>query len=127
MKLKLYNENGAHQNGRVTFVAGGTITRGTPVKFASGKVVAAAAAADLAIGIALNDATADDYVAVAVLGNYVGTVLLKAGGVIAQGAQVTSLGTATTANTDMIIGVALNAATAAGDLIEIAHQVAQVK
>ena len=64
---------------------------------------------------------------VAVLGSFTGTVPLKAGGAISQGAQVAANGTATTGASDVIIGRALEAASASGDMIEIAHQVAQVK
>lgn len=117
-----------HANGNITFTAGGAIAKGNPVKFSSGKVVATTAANDQAIGIALDSAAASgDIVPVAVLGSFTGTVQIKAGGAISQGAQVTAAATATSAATDVIIGVALEAASASGDMIEIAHQVGQVK
>jgi len=110
-----------------TFTAGVSVTKGQIVKFSGGKVIPAAAATDLPVGVALDGANKDDQVPVAVLGNAPGTLRIAAGGVIAQGAQVTALGTATSAGTDVIVGIALEAAAAEGDEIEIAHQVAHVK
>ena len=117
-----------HENGNVTFTAGGAIAKGEFVKFSSGNVVKTAAATDQAIGVALDSAAASgDILPVAVLGAFKGTIQIKAGGAIAQGAQITALGTATSAATDVICGVALEAASASGDMIEIAHQCGQVK
>lgn len=117
-----------HANGNITFTAGGAIAKGNPVKFDSGKVIATTAANDAAIGIALDSAAASgDLVPVAVLGAFTGTVQLKAGGAITAGAQVAANATATAAATDVIIGRAIEAASASGDMIEIAHQVGHVK
>lgn len=110
-----------------TFTAGAAVTKGQIVKFSDGKVIPAAAATDLPVGVALDGANTDDQVPVAILGNVPGTLRIAAGGAIAQGAQVAANATATAAATDVIVGVALEAAAAAGDEIEIAHQVAQVK
>lgn len=123
MKLEMFNEAGAHLNGRLTLKAGATIVRGDVLKFSEGKVVPCTAADDEAIGIALDGATTDtmnDLVPVACLGNFTGTVVLKAKGAITAGAKVTAAGTQAEAG-DATIGVALEAATASGDLIEIAH------
>ncbi len=115
-------------NGNKTYTAGAAIAKGNVLKFdASGNVVPTSAANDAAIGIALDGASQGDIVPVAVLGSFTGTVPLKAGGAISQGAQVAANGTATTGASDVIIGRALEAASASGDMIEIAHQVAQVK
>jgi len=115
-------------NGNRTYTAGGAVAKGALVKFSSGKVVACTAANDAAIGVALDSAAADgDIIPVAILGNFTGTVEIKAGGAISAGAQVAANGTATNAATDVIVGRALEAATAEGDMIEIAHQVGMVK
>ena len=116
-----------HPNGNITYTAAAAITRGQPLKFSSGKVTPTTAATDLAIGIALDSAASGDIVPVAILGAYTGTVELKAGGAISAGAQVTAAATATSAATDVIIGVALEAAAASGAYIEIAHQCGQIK
>ena len=52
---------------------------------------------------------------------------VKAGDAIAAGAQVAANATASAAATDVIVGIALEAASASGDMIEIAHAVAHVK
>jgi len=117
-----------HPNGIMTFTAGGAIAKGEFVKFSSAKVVKTTAANDQAIGVALDATSADgDLIPVAILGCHPGTVQIKAGGAITKGAQIAANGTATAAATDVICGVALEAATASGDIIEIAHQVGQIK
>lgn len=116
-----------HPNGNITYTAAAAIAKGNPVKFSTGKVTPCTAANDQAIGIALDSAAQGDIVPVAILGCFTGTVQLKAGGAISAGAQITAAATATSAATDVIIGVALEAASASGDMIEIAHQVGQVK
>lgn len=121
MKFKMFNEAGAHLNGRLTYVAGGAVERGDVVKFDSdGKVVKCTAKADAAIGVALDGSVAGEIVSVAILGSFTGTVVVKAGGAVTRGAKVTAEGKAATAG-DKAVGVALDAATAAGDLIEVAH------
>ncbi len=121
MKFHLYNEAGAHLNGRLTYTAGGDIKRGDVVKFDdNGKVVTCAAAADEAIGVALDGADQGEILSVAVLGAFTGTVVVKASGAVAKGKKVNALGAEAAAN-DAAIGVALDAATADGDMIEVAH------
>lgn len=109
---------GIHQNGKMTFVAGGTIAAGEFVKFSSGKVVKCAAATDIAIGVALDSASADgDNIPVQLLTGG-DTVLVKAGGAVAQGGTLTCLGTTVATGGTLQYGIALEAATASGDLIE---------
>lgn len=128
MKIKLYNTEAAvHPMGNATYTAAAAVALGQPVKFsAAGKVTPCTAAADIAIGVALDAAGAGEIVPVAILGNYAGTVPCLASGAVTLGAQVTAAGTATAAATDAIIGVALSAA-AAGELFELAHEVAHIK
>ena len=115
-------------NGNKTYTAGATIAKGAVLKFdASGNVIPTSAANDAAIGIALDGAAEGDIVPVAILGNFTGTVEVKAGGAISAGAQIAANATATAAGTDVIIGRALEAAAAEGDMIEIAHCVGAVK
>jgi len=117
-----------HANGNITMTAGGALAKGDIVKFSSGKVIKTTGLTDLAIGVALDSADGDGaIVPIAVLGNYTGTVQIKAGGAISQGAQITANATATAAATDVIIGVALEAAAASGDMIEIIHAAPHVK
>lgn len=126
--LKLHNAaGGVYPNGNATLIAGDDIELGQPLMLSGGKVVPTAAATSAAIGIALDDAEDGDTVPVALLGVFTGTVLLLSAGGIAAGAQITAAGATTSENTDVIIGRALEAATGAGELINIAHQVAQVK
>ena len=125
MKFHLYNEAGMHLNGRLTYTAGGAVERGDVLKFdTDGNVVKCAAATDAAIGVGLDGAESGEIVAVAVLGSFAGTVVVKASAAVAKGAKVTALG-AEASGDDAAIGVALDAATAAGDLIEVAHCVRQ--
>lgn len=115
-------------NGNRTYTAGTAILKGQPVKFSSGKVVPCTAANDAAIGIALDSAAADgDIIPVAILGNFTGTVEVRVAGAVEVGAQIAADGTATAAATDVIIGRALEAGASEGDMVEIAHQVGQVK
>lgn len=122
--------NKRSENGNITYTAGGSIAKGDFVKFSSGKVVKCTAATDVAIGVALDAATASgEIIPVAILGAYTGTVQIKAAGAIAQGAEVTSEGKEQTSagTTELICGRALESATAAGDMIEIAHAVCHAK
>lgn len=116
-----------HPNGNATYAALADILKGQPLKLGTGGVTPTTAATDAAIGIALDDADAGDIVPVAILGCFTGTVLLRAAGEIDPGAQIAADGAETSGATDAVIGRALDAAAAAGDLINIAHQVAQVK
>lgn len=127
-RIGLHNAvEGVHPNGNATFTAAAAILKGQPLKFSGSAVTPCTAATDAAIGIALDDAAAADIVPVAILGAFTGTALLRAGGAIAAGAQVAADGTTTGGATDVIVGRALSAAAAAGDLVEIAHQVGHVK
>ena len=93
-----------------SYTAAAALAEGDIVKFSGSNdsaglptVTPTTAANDVAIGTALRAANAGEKCAIAVFG------------------------TATAADTDVIIGRALKAATASGQLIEIAHQVGQVK
>ena len=128
MKLKMFNEAGAHVNGRLTLKAGATIVRGDILKFKTddsgavvpGVVVPCTAKTDKAIGIALDGSVDGEILSVACLGNYAGTVVAKAGGAVTAGSKITPEGKVAEAG-DTIIGFALDTATAANELIEIAH------
>ena len=121
------------ENGKNSYTAAAAVVKGNILKF-SGSTDAAGLpsvtpttdAADAAIAVALTDANAGEKVAVKILGSG-GTTPVIAGGAVTVGAQIAADGTATAADTDVIIGRALSAATAANDLIEVATQVAQVK
>ena len=83
---------GIHQNGKATFTAGAAIAKGEFVKFSNGKVVKCVAATDIAIGVALDGAEAGAFVPVQLLTSG-DTVLVKAGGAVAQGGTLSCLGT----------------------------------
>lgn len=109
---------GIHQNGKATFTAGAAIAKGEFVKFSSGKVVKCAVASDIAIGVALDGAEAGAFVPVQLLTSG-DTVLVKAGGTIAQGGTLSCLGTTVSTAGALQYGIALNAA-ANGELVEAA-------
>ena len=116
--------NATHPEGNATYTAGAAIAKGEVVKFSSGKVVKCTGDTDAAIGVALDSAAADgDIIPVAVLGNFHGTIIVKATEAISAGAGVNPTGGAAAAG-DLVIGRALTAATASGDMIEVAHCVA---
>lgn len=101
----------------------------TFVKLSGSTVISAAAATDLPIGVLLNDPASGETAAVAVSG----VVKLKASAAIAVGALVgtTSTGTGVTlvAGTDTtkyILGRAVTAAGAAGDIITVAVNCANI-
>ena len=109
---------GIHRNGLMTFVAGAAIAAGEFVKFSSGKVVKCAAATDIAIGVALDSAAASgDNIPVQLLTSG-DTVIVKAGGAVAQGGTLTCLGTTVATAGTLQYGIALEAASASGVLIE---------
>lgn len=109
---------GTTPNGKATFKAGAAIAAGEFVKFSSGKVVKAAAATDVCIGVALDAAAAEgDLVPVQLLSSG-DTALVKAGGSVSQGGTVTCLGTTVATAGTLQYGIALEAATASGQLIE---------
>ena len=107
---------GIHQNGKATFTAGATIAKGEFVKFSSGKVVKCAAATDIAIGVTLDGAESGELVPVQLLTSG-DTVLVKAGGAVAQGGTLSCLGTTVATAGALQYGIALNAA-ANGELVE---------
>ena len=105
-------------NGKATFTAGAAIARGEFVKFSSGKVVKAAAATDICIGVALDSASASgDLVPVQLLTSG-DTVIVKSGGAVAQGGSLSCLGTTVTTAGTLQYGYALEAASGIGKLIE---------
>lgn len=105
-------------NGKATFTAGGAIDQGEFVKFSSGKVVKCSAATDIAVGVALDSAAASgDLVPVQLLTSS-DTVLVKAGGAVAQGGTLSCLGTTVATAGALQYGIALEAATASGQLVE---------
>ena len=109
---------GIHQNGKATFTAGAAIAKGEFVKFSSGKVVKAAAATDVCIGVALDSASASGELVPVQLLTSGDTVIVKAGGAVSQGGSVSCLGTTVATAGTLQYGYALEAATASGDLIE---------
>ena len=109
---------GIHPNGKATFVAGAAIAKGEFVKISSGKVVKASAATDVCVGVALDSAAADgDLIPVQLLTSG-DAVTVKAGGAVAQGGTVTCLGTTVSTAGTLQYGIALEAASASGQLIE---------
>ena len=109
---------GIHQNGKATFTAGAAIAKGEFVKFSSGKVVKASAATDVCVGVALDSAAAEgDLIPVQLLTSG-DTALVKAGGEVSQGGTVTCVGTTVATAGTLQYGIALEAATASGQLIE---------
>lgn len=101
----------------------------TFVKLSGTTVISAAAATDLPIGVLVNDPASGETAAVAVSG----IVKLKASAAISVGALVgttsTGLGVSLTAGTDTtkyILGRAITAAGAAGDIITVAVNCANI-
>ena len=101
----------------------------TFVKLSGSTVISAAAATDLPIGVLLNDPTSGETAAVAVSG----VIKLKASAAISVGALVgttaTGTGVSLTAGTDTtkyILGRAVTAAGAAGDIITVAVNCANI-
>lgn len=101
----------------------------TFVKLSGTTVISAAAATDLPIGVLLNDPASGETAAVAVSG----VVKLKASAAISVGALVgttsTGLGVSLTAGTDTtkyILGRAITAAGASGDIITVAVNCANI-
>lgn len=105
-------------NGKATFTAGAAIAKGEFVKFSSGKVVKAAAATDVCIGVALDSASASGELVPVQLLTSGDTVIVKAGGAVSQGGSVSCLGTTVSTAGTLQYGYALEAATSSGDLIE---------
>lgn len=111
--------NKRSENGNITYTAGGTIAKGDIVKFSSGKVVTCTGDTDSAIGVALDGAVNGAIVPVAILGAFTGTCSVKATEAVSAGALVNPTGGAA-AKGDKCVALALDAATASGDMIECA-------
>ncbi len=116
---------GVYPNGNATYPAGARIERGQPVKLSGAAVIPTTDPTDPAIGIALDGAEDGGIIPVAILGAFTGTVLLRAAGAISAGAQIAADATSASSS-HVVIGRALEAAAAEGDLINIAHQVGHV-
>ena len=58
--------------------------------------------------------------AVGILGNFGGTILVLSGGAVAVGANVSPTGTSV--DSGIVIGTALDAASGSGELINVAHR-----
>jgi hypothetical protein len=140
---QLHNIRERHGRSRTVYLANiaegthdGNITKGTDAaiteRFLRGKIgsaadrVAVAGAADIPIGVITDEAAAaGDLVSVALLGARPSTVRMVASGAIAQGAllepaangRVQTLGVG--AGTHHVVGRALDAASNAGDVIEV--------
>ncbi len=108
--------SGTHERA-ITRTAGAAVSRGQALKkgASDGLVVPAAAASDVVIGVALDDAALGEAVPVSLLGGAGGSVQVLATGDIAVGDAVGVLGAAVTSG--LHIGRALEAA-AAGELCE---------
>lgn len=106
----------------ITLPAGAALSQGQHVKVSSGTVVAAGTSGtDVGIGILLEDVASGDAASIALLGSGA-IVYVEASAVIALGAKVmpaTGGKIATATSTNSCIGVALQAATAAGHLIKV--------
>lgn len=109
--------DGIHQNGKATFTAGAAIAKGEFVKFSDGKVVKCAAATDIAVGVALDGAESGALVPVQLLTSG-DTALVKAGGAVAQGGTLSCLGTTVDTAGALQYGIALEAASSSGDIVE---------
>lgn len=109
--------NGIHPNGKATFTAGAAIAKGEFVKFSDGKVVKCAAATDIAVGVALDGAESGALVPVQLLTSG-DTALVKAGGAVAQGGTLSCLGTTVATAGALQYGIALEAASSSGDIVE---------
>lgn len=113
----------ATQHGTKTFIATSAITahRRVELTSSSGTAVEHAAAGDNSIGVALHDAAAGDQVAVRLF-NAPGTVIIEAHEAFAVGATCYGAAAGRFGDTDPTSTteryVALEAATAQGDLIE---------
>lgn len=123
---------GVASSGIKTYLADAAITRYNLVKAGSDveHVAVSAGATDIIRGIALDQAeAAEDPIAVFVLGAASGTVLVVAAAAITLGDLVQSNGDGkvkTCVSTGYPIGRALQAAQAAGDVIEIAPMLADI-
>jgi hypothetical protein len=99
--------------------ADNAITKNTVVKLTSTGVDVATAGSDKICGVAMSDAAAGDQVAV----QFTGTAKIQASTSISKGAWITATtdgqAAATTTDHNVVVGMALEAATAQNDLIEV--------
>lgn len=119
--------NGTYAHGDASYLAAAAVAKGQPVKFTGSTdanglptVTPCTATTDTPVGIALTECAAGEKVAVAILGNFTGTVLVLSGGAVAVGDTVSPTGTAVTSG--IVIGTALDATSASGELINVAHR-----
>jgi hypothetical protein len=110
-----------NESGLKAFPAAGAITKFSRVTLNSSGQVATSAAAEDDIGIAETAAAAAGELVTVRLATQSGTCMAIASGVIAAGAKVygAATGQIGTTNTNARVGIALEAAGAAGDLIEV--------
>jgi hypothetical protein len=115
--MSQYNETGIK-----TFTASGAITANTLVKLSSAGVVATAGLAEAPIGVALETVATTKDVAVKLL-NTQGTVKIMTDDAVTVGALVYGQASGkcddASGSSAVIIGRALEAATADGDIIEV--------
>ncbi|MBO7688817.1 MAG: DUF2190 family protein [Kiritimatiellae bacterium] len=121
-------------NGVNSYTAAAALSEGTIVKFSGSTdanglptVTPTTAATDAAIGVAIRGCASGEKCAIAIFGVFNGSALVLSAGAVTVGAQLTAVGAATTGDSDVIIGRALSAASGEGVLVEVAHQVGQVK
>lgn len=107
--------------GIIPIEAGVALSQGQLVKL-SGDTVVVCTASDEPFGVVTEEFAAGEIASVAIAGAVDGTVWLVADGVIARGAKVkpAAAGRAASATTGLLVGRALEAATAQGELIECA-------
>lgn len=109
-------------SGNMTFTAGAAIAANLRVKLSSGKL-AVAGVADKELGTLLGATFADLDLGTVSLRNEPGTKKMVAAGAIALGADVYTAASGkvndTAASTSYLLGTALEAATADGDVIEV--------
>ena len=112
--------SGTHTNGMLTRKAAAAIKKGQLLKTnTDGSVTPCAAATDVALFIAHDDADAGNNVAVATLGNTPGTFLVLLTAAATTGAAINVLGGIAAAGA-LAVGRALEPG-AIGDLVECAH------
>lgn len=115
--------NNTHKN-NITKTASAAIAKGALVKLGSdSSFVAPCSATDAnAIGVALDSAAQNDNVAVALLGIANHTVQALASGAIGAGAKAyLAANGEISASGTIYVGIALTAASADGELVELAH------
>jgi len=107
-------------NGIMTVKADGAIAKGEIVYFTSDGVKKSESATQAKVcGVALDSAADGDILPVAILGAHPGTVPVKVTAAIAAGEFVDAAG-GKGAKADVIVGMAVTASSASGDIIEVA-------